>query len=95
MVKEMVGNQYLYFADGIQVQLNENSAPFYAWAVSVSPNDNLYVMDAEEEWHKLELEDVNSDNMLYYLNKYIIKMHQNFKPLNSKNNGNSSPHQST
>lgn len=57
MVRDLVGHDYLYFENAVEVKLGPHSHPFHAWAVCVSPNEALYVMDADEQWHQVELDD--------------------------------------
>jgi hypothetical protein len=60
IVKDKVGQEILYFDSAVEVKVTPHTHPFAAWAVSVSPKDELYVMDADEAWHKVELEDTNA-----------------------------------
>ena len=59
IVKELVGHEFLYFETAVEVKVTPHSFPFNAWAVCVSPKDELYVMDSDEQWHQVELEDDN------------------------------------
>jgi hypothetical protein len=60
IVKDLVGHDYLYFNDAVEIKTTPHSYPFAAWAVSVSPKDDLYVMDSDEQWHQVELGDSNA-----------------------------------
>ncbi|NTS42988.1 hypothetical protein HRG84_19030 [Flavisolibacter sp. BT320] len=60
IVKDLVGHDYLYFESAVEVRLSPHSFPFAAWAVCVSPKDEIYVMDSDEQWHLVELTDVNA-----------------------------------
>jgi hypothetical protein len=60
IVKDLVGHDYLYFDDAVEIKTTPHSYPFAAWAVSVSPKDDLYVMDSDEQWHQVELGDSNA-----------------------------------
>jgi hypothetical protein len=60
IVKELVGHEYLYFDTAIEVKTTPHSFPFSAWAACVSPSDDLYVMDSDEQWHQVELDDNNA-----------------------------------
>ncbi|HEY0058361.1 MAG TPA: hypothetical protein VGB56_04445 [Flavisolibacter sp.] len=60
IVKDLVGNEYLYFENAIEIKVSPHSHPFAAWAVCVSPNDELYVMDSDEQWHQVEMRDGNA-----------------------------------
>ncbi len=57
IVKGLVGHEYLYFDSKVEVKTSPHTFPFAAWAVCVSPTDDLYVMDADEEWHQVSLSD--------------------------------------
>ncbi len=57
IVKNLVGNEYLYFDTAVQVKTSPHTYPFAAWAVSVSPKDEMYLMDSDEQWHEVELTD--------------------------------------
>jgi hypothetical protein len=57
IVRDLVGHEYLYFDNAVEVKVTPHTYPFSAWAVSVSPNDELYVMDSDEQWHQLAPED--------------------------------------
>ena len=59
IIKDLVGHEYLYFDTAVEVKLTPHTYPFAAWAVSVSPKDELYVMDSDEQWHQVELKDQN------------------------------------
>lgn len=60
IVKDLVGNDYLYFDSAVEVKVSPHSFPFAAWAVCVSPKDELYVMDSNEDWHQVELANNNA-----------------------------------
>jgi hypothetical protein len=60
IIKDLVDHDYLYFNNAVEVKITPHSYPFSAWAVSVSPADELYVMDSDEQWHKAELNDTNA-----------------------------------
>lgn len=60
IVKDLVGHDYLYFETSVEVKTTPHTYPFSAYAVCVSPKDELYVMDAGEQWHQVELEDMNA-----------------------------------
>ena len=57
IVRNLVGNEYLYFDSAVEVKVSPHSFPFAAWAVCVSPKNELYVMDSNEQWHQVELND--------------------------------------
>ncbi len=55
IIKDLVGNEYLYFDSAVEVKITPHSFPFSAWGVCVSPTDDLYVMDSDQEWHQIDL----------------------------------------
>lgn len=60
IVKELVGHEFLYFDTAVEVKVTPHSFPFNAWAVCVSPDNQLFVMDSDEQWHQVELTDDNA-----------------------------------
>jgi hypothetical protein len=60
IVKDLVGHEYLYFDTAVEVKTSPHTFPFNAWAVCVSPSNGLYVMDADQQWHQVELDDSNA-----------------------------------
>ncbi|MFL5809123.1 MAG: hypothetical protein ACJ749_06340 [Flavisolibacter sp.] len=59
ITRSLVGQEYLYFNDPVEVKVSPHSPSFNTWAVCISPSDKLYVMDNNEEWHEVELNDIN------------------------------------
>ncbi|RYZ29875.1 MAG: hypothetical protein EOO10_04815 [Chitinophagaceae bacterium] len=78
IVKDLVGNDYLYFDHSVEVKTTPHTYPFSAWAVCVSPKDELYVMDSDEQWHKVELEDVNASLVIGSLYQRLKLMRINY-----------------
>ena len=60
IIKDLVGSEYLYFDTSVEVKTSPHTYPFSAWGVCVSPADQLYVMDSDQEWHPVELGDTNA-----------------------------------
>ena len=60
IVKGIAGHDFVYFNDPVEVKVTPHSYPFAAWAVCASPKDELFVMDSDEQWHQVELEDLNA-----------------------------------
>lgn len=79
IVKELVGHDYLYFDTAVEIKVTPHSHPFAAWAVSVSPNDAIYVMDSDEQWHQLELEDNNASLVIGSLYQRLRLMRVQYK----------------
>lgn len=78
IVKDLVGHDYLYFETAIEVKLTPHTPPFSAWAACVSPNDALYVMDSEEQWHSVELVDMNAALVIGSLYQRLKLMRINY-----------------
>ena len=57
IVRDLVGNDYLYFDSAVEVKVSPHSFPFAAWGVCVSPKNDLFVMDNNQQWHQVELND--------------------------------------
>ena len=79
IVKNLVGNDYLYFDTAVQVKTSPHTYPFAAWAVSVSPKDELYVMDSDEQWHKVELTDASAALVIGSLYQRLRMMRVQYK----------------
>ncbi|RYY95585.1 MAG: hypothetical protein EOO11_15515 [Chitinophagaceae bacterium] len=60
IVKGLAGHEYLYFESAVEVKTTPHTPPVAAWAVCVSPDDVLYVMDADEGWHPVALENMHA-----------------------------------
>ena len=78
IVKSLVGHDYLYFESAVEVKVTPHTHPFSAWAVSVSRKDELYVMDSDEQWHKVELEDYNAALVIGSLYQRLKLMRINY-----------------
>lgn len=59
MVLATVGNEYLYFGDALKIKKSPHSPVITIWAVCVSPDQEIYLMDSDQEWHKLEETDMD------------------------------------
>ena len=74
IIKDLVGWDYLYFDAAIQVKTSPHSFPFCAWGACVSPEDELYIMDNNEEWHSIKEDSTSSSlviNSLYQRLQYM------------------------
>ena len=78
IVRDLVGNDYLYFDNAVEVKVTPHTYPFSAWAVCASPKDELYVMDSDEQWHKVELEDYNAALVIGSLYQRLKLMRINY-----------------
>jgi hypothetical protein len=78
IVKELVGHDYLYFPHAVEVKASPHSFPFAAWAVCVSPKEELYVMDSDEQWHVVSLDDANAALVVGSLYQRLKLMRLNY-----------------
>jgi hypothetical protein len=80
IIKDLVGSDYLYFDQPVEIKITPHSYPFNAWAVSVSPSpaDELFVMDSDEQWHQLELGDQNAALVIGSLYQRLKLMRINY-----------------
>lgn len=60
IVKDLVGNEYLYFDSPIEVKLTPHTPSFLVWGVCISPANKLYAMDNNEEWHEVAIQEGNA-----------------------------------
>lgn len=54
MVLSCVGHEYLYFEDALKIKKTPHTPTVNIWAISVSPKNEIFLMDADEAWHQLE-----------------------------------------
>lgn len=59
MVRAIVGKEYLYFEDALKVKKSPHTPEVNIWGICVSPDDEIFLMDANEEWYQLEGDDLN------------------------------------
>ncbi|HEU4904235.1 MAG TPA: hypothetical protein VFT06_15625 [Flavisolibacter sp.] len=78
IVSGLVGHDYLYFDSAVEVKITPHTHPFNAWAVCVSPKDELYVMDSDEQWHLVELSDFNAALVIGSLYQRLKLMRINY-----------------
>ena len=78
IVKELAGHEFLYFDTAIEVKVTPHSFPFSAWAVCVSPKDELFVMDSDEQWHKVEVMDDYASVVIASLYQHLKLMRINY-----------------
>ena len=74
IIKSLVGHDCLYFDNAVEVKFSPHSPPFNAWAVTVSPQDDLYVMDNNKEWHQVEWKDLNAGLVIGTLYQRLMLM---------------------
>lgn len=64
IIKGLVGHEFLYFATSLLIKISPHTYPVQIWAVCVSPDDEIYLMDGLEQWYKLEETDTNYSRIL-------------------------------
>jgi hypothetical protein len=79
IVKELVGHDYLYFETAVEIKTTPHTPAFAAWGVCVSPKDVLYVMDHDEYWHMIELNDTNAALVIGSLYQRLRMMRVQYK----------------
>lgn len=71
----LVGNEFLYFNDALEVKRTPHDFDrLHIWGACVSPSGELYLMDADEQWHELQTVDQGAGevlNSLYHRVKLI------------------------
>lgn len=78
IVKDLVGHEYLDFTPAVEVKLTPHTHPFRIHAVCVSPKDDLYVMASDEQWHQVELSDLNAALVIGSLYQRLKLMRINY-----------------
>ncbi|MFL5772889.1 MAG: hypothetical protein ACJ75F_07015 [Flavisolibacter sp.] len=80
IIRDLVGNEYLYFDHAVEIKITPHSHPLMIWAVAVSPlpKDELYVMESNEEWHRLSVDDQNASLMAGSLYQRLNVMRINY-----------------
>ena len=59
MVKQLAGHEFLYLETALVVKKTPHTYPLSVWAVSVSPANQIFLMDADEQWFELEEGDIS------------------------------------
>jgi len=78
IVRDLVGHEPLYFETAVEVKVSPHTFPFAAWAVCVSPKEELFVMDSDEQWHQVELSDFNAALVIGSLYQRLKLMRINY-----------------
>lgn len=56
-IQSLVGNEYLYLDSPIVVRSYFPAADYRGWALCVSPDGTIYIMDAYQQWESVSEED--------------------------------------
>ncbi|RYY40369.1 MAG: hypothetical protein EOO08_04345 [Chitinophagaceae bacterium] len=64
ILRSLPPNSPLYFDSALQVKLTPHSPAFAAWAVALSEDGTIQVMDASEQWHPFAAGDRNASLLL-------------------------------
>lgn len=75
-VKELVGNEYLYFDDALVVKKTPHTAPVKVWAIAISPKDQIFLMDSNQEFFELEETDLNYHLVIASLYQRVISIYK-------------------
>jgi len=78
IIRSLVENEYLYFDQAVEIKITPHSHALLVWAVVVSPNDELYVMDGNEAWHQVSVEDQNAMLLIGSLYQRLKMMRINY-----------------
>lgn len=78
IVKRISGNNYLYLEDPIVVKKTPHSIPVNLWAISVSPDNEIYLMDVDGGY-KLEETDRNYQLVLATLFQRVSMIDKHIK----------------
>lgn len=76
-VKNIAGHEYLYFDLPVMPKW-ESPVSIFIWGICVSPFNQVYVMDSEQDWH--EVKEIQSDEEL------IIRLYERLKIYKSRYN---------
>jgi hypothetical protein len=82
IIRELVGDNYLYFETPLVIERPSHSIPDNIWAVCVSLKGVIHLMDAFEAWFPLEESDQNFDLMVVKLEQKLGAIISNY--LNKK-----------
>jgi hypothetical protein len=80
-VLELVQNEYLYFDTAVSIKLSPHSRPDNFWAICVSPANDVYIMNAGEEWFRIEACDRGAETVIGSLYQRIKLIQQRYKIL--------------
>ena len=80
IIRDLVGHDMLYFDNAVEIKMTPHTHAFLAWAVSVSPEpqNDLYVMDGNEEWHKVTTDDQHAAMLIGSLYQRLKMMRINY-----------------
>ena len=76
MVRGLVGHDYLYLDTALKVKQTPHSQPVNIWGICVGVVNEVYIMDANDQWHML-IED-KSNSLI------ISSLYQRIKTLTAK-----------
>jgi hypothetical protein len=74
VVKRLVGNDYLYFPQAVEVNIHDHPEAFRCWGIVVSTSEEVFLMDADEQWHRLETSNRNFDKVASALHNVLGPM---------------------
>jgi hypothetical protein len=71
-VKQMAGNNWLNLDDAIQVKKTPHSPACRIWAICISPDNVIYLMDNNEQSFPLEENDINHNLVIASLYQRVM-----------------------
>lgn len=77
IIRDLVGPEYLYFDQPLEIRSSPHSLPLHLWAVCVSPKNELYLMDNEEQWHGIDWKEKEASLVIasLYQRLKIMRVH--------------------
>lgn len=78
-VKQMAGNTFLFFEDAISVKKTPHSIPVKIWAIVISPDNVIYLMDSNEQSFPLEETDINYHLVIASLYQRVMSMYKAYQ----------------
>lgn len=78
IIMDLVGHECLYFDQAVEIKITPHSPTLLVWAVVVSPNDELFVMDGNETWHQVSINDQNAMLLIGSLYQRLKMMRINY-----------------
>lgn len=61
LINQLAGNEYLMFDTALSIKATPHAPHFDCWGCTVSPAGELYVMDRQQSWYKVEPGKGNAD----------------------------------
>jgi hypothetical protein len=79
MVKQLAGHEFLYLETALVVKKTPHSYRVNVWAVCVSPRNQIFLMDDQEQWFELEEKDVNHPLVIATLYQRVSTIYKTYQ----------------